>query len=258
MAALDWSSIDPSILGTLFERGLDPGKRSQLGAHYTDRDKIMRIVDPVVVDPLAGGVEAAKARISTSLERANKAKSRGAATRHRKTAEHALGAFLERLRQFTVLDPACGSGNFLYLALHALHDVEHRAQLEAEAMGLQRAFPAVGPANVKGIEINAYAAELARVSVWIGEIQVDAAQRVPRLPPAHPRSIGNDRVPRCDSDAGGRGAGVARRGRDHRQPTVPRRQGCSSKIWARTTFRRCSTSIRTGCRARPIWSATGS
>ena len=70
-----------------------------------------------------------------------------------------------------MLDPACGSGNFLYLALHALKDLEHRIQLEAEAMGLQRAFPAVGPANVRGIEINAYAAELARVSVWIGEIQ---------------------------------------------------------------------------------------
>ena len=65
----------------------------------------------------------------------------------------------------------CGSGNFLYLALHALKDIEHRVQLEAEAMGLERSFPAVGPANVKGIEINAYAAELARVLVWIGDIQ---------------------------------------------------------------------------------------
>ena len=57
------------------------------------------------------------------------------------------------------------------LALHALKDLEHRIQLEAEALGLQRSFPEIGPANVKGIEINAYAAELARVSVWIGEIQ---------------------------------------------------------------------------------------
>ena len=170
-AALDWSSIDPSILGTLFERGLDPDKRSQLGAHYTDRHKIMRIVDPAVVDPWLAEWETAKAEISNSLERASKAQSRGAATRHRRKAERVLSEFLERLRGFTVLDPACGSGNFLYLALHALHDVEHRAQLEAEAMGLQRSFPAVGPGNVKGIEINAYAAELARVSVWIGEIQ---------------------------------------------------------------------------------------
>ena len=71
-----------------------------------------------------------------------------------------------------MLDPACGSGNFLYLALQALKDLEHRVQLEAEVLGFQRAFPEVGPANVKGIELNPYAAELAaRVSVWIGEIQ---------------------------------------------------------------------------------------
>ena len=52
MAQRDWSQIDPSILGTLFERGLDPAKRSQLGAHYTDRDKIMQIVEPVIIRPL--------------------------------------------------------------------------------------------------------------------------------------------------------------------------------------------------------------
>ena len=170
-AALDWSEIDPSILGTLFERGLDPDKRSQLGAHYTDRDKIMRIVEPVVVRPLLAEWEAAKAGIAADLGRAEAARSKAAGTRQRARAERRLRGFLERLRRFTVLDPACGSGNFLYLALHALKDVEHRAQLEAEAMGLQRAFPAVGPANVRGMELNAYAAELARVSVWIGEIQ---------------------------------------------------------------------------------------
>ena len=170
-AALDWSEIDPSILGTLFERGLDPDKRSQLGAHYTDRDKIMRIVEPVVVRPWLAEWEAEKTEIAGRLERANAAKSQAARTQQRGQAERRLRAFLERLREFTVLDPACGSGNFLYLALHALKDLEHRVQLEAEAMGLQRAFPAVGPANVRGIEINAYAAELARVSVWIGEIQ---------------------------------------------------------------------------------------
>ena len=170
-AALDWSEIDPSILGTLFERGLDPDKRSQLGAHYTDRDKIMRIVEPVVVRPWLAEWEAEKAEISGRLERAGAARSQAARTQHRQQAERRLRTFLERLSEFTVLDPACGSGNFLYLALHSLKDLEHRVQLEAEAMGLQRAFPAVGPANVRGIEINAYAAELARVSVWIGEIQ---------------------------------------------------------------------------------------
>ena len=170
-AALDWSEIDPSILGTLFERGLDPDKRSQLGAHYADRDKIMRIIEPVVVCPWLAEWQAVKAEITGRLERADAARSTSARTQHRGQAEHRLRTFLERLRKFTVLDPACGSGNFLYLALHALKDLEHRIQLEAEALDLHRAFPAVGPANVKGIEINVYAAELARVSVWIGEIQ---------------------------------------------------------------------------------------
>ena len=170
-AALDWSEIDPSILGTLFERGLDPDKRSQLGAHYTDRDKIMAIVDPVIVRPLLAEWETEKAELAAALERAAAARSSRARNRERGRAERRLGAFLARLRAFTVLDPACGSGNFLYLALHALKDIEHRVQLEAEALGLQRGFPEIGPASVRGIEINAYAAELARVSVWIGEIQ---------------------------------------------------------------------------------------
>ena len=170
-SALDWSEIDPSILGTLFERGLDPSKRSQLGAHYTDRDKIMRIIEPVVIRPWLAEWEAAKVRIADGLERQAAARSASARSRYRREAERLLADFLKRLRSFTVLDPACGSGNFLYLALQALKDLEHRVQLEAEALGLPRAFPETGPANVKGIEINPYAAELARVSVWVGEIQ---------------------------------------------------------------------------------------
>ena len=170
-AALDWSEIDPSILGTLFERGLDPEKRSQLGAHYTDRDKIMQIIEPVVTRPLLKEWEKARAEIALRLERADVASTSATRTRQRGHAERTLREFLEKLRAFTVLDPACGSGNFLYLALHALKDLEHRVQLEAESLGLQRAFPAVSPANVKGVEINPFAAELARVSVWIGEIQ---------------------------------------------------------------------------------------
>ena len=178
-ADLDWSEIDPSILGTLFERGLDPRKRAQLGAHYTDRDKIMLIVEPVIVRPWLAEWETVKAEVAACLERADaaastgsgRANSRTARNRHQGQAERLLREFLERLRGFKVLDPACGSGNFLYLALHALKDLEHRVQLEADAMGLPLTFPEIGPASVKGIEINPYAAELARVSVWIGEIQ---------------------------------------------------------------------------------------
>jgi type II restriction/modification system DNA methylase subunit YeeA len=152
-----WGDIDPSILGTLFERGLDPDKRSQLGAHYTDRDKIMLIIN-------------AKTEIAGHMVKA--AASNGAsATRARNSANAVLQRHLKRLADYRVLDPACGSGNFLYLALRALKDLEHRAQVEAEALGLPRGFPQIGPEVVKGIEINPYAAELARVSVWIGEIQ---------------------------------------------------------------------------------------
>ncbi len=109
-AMLEWSEIDPSILGTLFERGLDPDKRSQLGAHYTDRDKIMRIIEPVIVRPWLAEWETTKAEIAAMLGRADAAKSRAAETRQRGKAERLLRTFLERLGGFTVLDPACGSG----------------------------------------------------------------------------------------------------------------------------------------------------
>ena len=168
---LDWSEIDPSIMGTLFERGLDPDKRSQLGAHYTDRDKIMQIVEPVIIRPLLAEWDAAQAKIRAALDKAAAARSPAARTRAHKEAEGIKEAFLERLANFRVLDPACGSGNFLYLALLSLKDLEHRVNLDAEVMGLPRGFPRVGPECVFGIELNPYAAELARVSVWIGEIQ---------------------------------------------------------------------------------------
>ena len=168
---LDWSEIDPSILGTLFERGLDPDKRAQLGAHYTDRDKILLLVEPVIIRPWLAEWVSQKAEIAAGLESADTAKSQATRTKRRNEAKQRYQAFLNRLRAFTVLDPACGSGNFLYLALQALKDLEHRVQFEAEALGFERTFLEIGPANVKGIEINPYAAELARVSVWIGEIQ---------------------------------------------------------------------------------------
>ena len=178
-ARRDWSQIDPSILGTLFERGLDPAKRSQLGAHYTDRDKIMMIVRPVIIVPLEMEWAGVLARITTLIERAPRQTKekllRGAelGQRTRALAEAAAihNEFIERLANFRVLDPACGSGNFLYVALRSLKDIEHRANLDAEALGLPRGFPRVGPECVLGIELNPYAAELARVSVWIGEIQ---------------------------------------------------------------------------------------
>lgn len=174
-AALDWSAIDPSIFGTLFERGLDPAKRSQLGAHYTDPATIERLIDPVIRRPLRAEWEAAKPRIAAKL-----AKSKKADDKAWRDARAEFVGYLERLRAYRVLDPACGSGNFLYLALKCLKDLEHQANLEAEALGLQREVDSyTSPANVLGIELNEYAAELARVTVWIGELQWRLQQGYP-------------------------------------------------------------------------------
>lgn len=171
LSRLDWSQVEPAIFGTLFERGLDPGKRAQLGAHYTDPGSILRLVEPVIVQPLMAQWAQVRAQLAAHMDKAAHTTDKRAATKTRAAAQQTLRAFLERLGTYRVLDPACGSGNFLYLALRALKDIEHRAILEAEALGLAREFPAVGPQAVQGLELNAYAAELARVTVWIGEIQ---------------------------------------------------------------------------------------
>jgi hypothetical protein len=167
---MDWSAIEPSILGTLFERGLDPKIRAPLGANYTDPGTIMKLVNPVIVEPLAREWAQASARIGPLVARYH-AGGKGSQSAWKEAQALFLG-YIERLKNFRVLDPACGSGNFLYLSLRALKDLEHRANLDAEALGLQRQLTIeTSPANVLGIEINAYAAELARVTVWVGEIQ---------------------------------------------------------------------------------------
>jgi hypothetical protein len=165
-SALNWSAIDPSIFGTLFERGLNPAKRSQLGAHYTDPATIMRLVEPVVQRPLLVEWAERKTVIAAAL---GKSKKHG--DKAYRDAQAAFIGYLERLKAYRVLDPACGSGNFLYLALKTLKDIEHQVNFEAEALGLERQHDVTGPHNVLGIELNEYAAELARVTVWIGELQ---------------------------------------------------------------------------------------
>lgn len=199
---LDWASVEPVIFGTLFERGLDPARRKEMaglfdavapkpatsrrrkveapalalplrggataaqrslgkgvGIHYTDTATIMKIVDPVVLRPLAAEWESVKAAID---------KAKGV----RKKDDLYL-AFRERLGAFRVLDPACGSGAFLYMALRHLKDFDRKVEEEAKALGVT-ADPRgqrITPQTVLGIEINPYAAELARVTVWIGELQ---------------------------------------------------------------------------------------
>jgi len=166
-AALNWSAIDVSIFGTLFERGLDPAKRSQLGAHYTDPATIMRIIEPVLQRPLLQIWDLLAPELIGLL-----AKSKRKNDINYKLALAKFVAWLDHLKNYRVLDPACGSGNFLFLGLKALKDIEHKSHLEAAAMGLDREADLVtGPHNMLGIELNEYAAELARVTVWIGELQ---------------------------------------------------------------------------------------
>ena len=166
-AQMDWRAIDPSIFGTLFERGLNPKKRSQLGAHYTDPATIMKLVEPVIIRPLLAEWAIHRGHIAKLLD-----KSKKQGDKAYKDANAEFHGFLERLKTYRVLDAACGSGNFLYVALKTLKDIERRVNTEAEQLGLQRQIGIeCGPANVLGIELDPYAAELARVTVWIGEIQ---------------------------------------------------------------------------------------
>jgi type II restriction/modification system DNA methylase subunit YeeA len=167
---LDWSEVDPSIFGTLFERGMDPAKRSQLGAHYTSREDIERVVDPVVLRPLRREWEDVRRRVDDLLTK-RKVVARGAGTKALKEAEGLIGQFLERLANVRVLDPACGSGNFLYVDLQKLKDLEKEVGVYADAHALGSFLPRVGPWQLYGIETNAYAFDLAQTTVWIGWLQ---------------------------------------------------------------------------------------
>ncbi|MGO9208294.1 MAG: class I SAM-dependent DNA methyltransferase, partial [Candidatus Limnocylindrales bacterium] len=159
--------VEPAIFGTLFERGLDPDKRSQLGAHYTDRASIERLVDAAVMVPLRRDVAETRTTVEDLLG-AGKPPDPAALEEARRQAR----ALLERLRAVTVLDPACGSGNFLYLALRMLKDLEQEViDWAAERLGLAREETGIGPRSLRGIEVNPYAAELVRLVIWIGEIQ---------------------------------------------------------------------------------------
>ena len=170
---LDWSSIEPSILGTLFERSLDPAKRAQLGAHYTSRDDILLIVEPVLMTPLRRRWEAVQTQARSLAERrdaASGASSVAAGRAHNELRALLLG-FAAEIAAVRVLDPACGSGNFLYVALKQLLDLEKAVITLAQDLAVGGFFPSVSPEQLYGIEVNEYAHELAQITVWIGYLQ---------------------------------------------------------------------------------------
>lgn len=172
VAQLDWSSIEPSILGTLFERGLDPGKRSQIGAHYTSREDILLIVEPVLMRPLRRRWDEVKKDVERVAAEWRAAPSAGGTkTRLRNRLQKLLNDFADGIADTKVLDPACGSGNFLYVALRELLNLEKEVIALSTSLGFPLSIPTADPRQLYGIEINEYAHELAQATVWIGYIQ---------------------------------------------------------------------------------------
>ncbi len=188
LAEKDWANMEPSIFGTLFERGLYSAERSVLGAHYTSENDIRQIVEPVIEKPLRREWQQIKAAAQVLLDQRFELMRTDSPLRIAGSpipAEDAKEArridgqlttmmqnFLDQISSVKVLDPACGSGNFLYVSLKSLLDLEQsvRAFMSYEC-GLPTPLPMVGPEQMYGIEINEYAHELATVTVWIGYIQ---------------------------------------------------------------------------------------
>ena len=183
-AKLDWAEVEPVIFGTLFERSLDPSKRSQLGAHYTSREDILRIVQPVVIDPLRAKWAAHRATLEATLEKDPRpeltplemgdSKKRAQLTawqrRQDRNVKEPVVRFVDELRHLKVLDPACGSGNFLYVAFQQLKELERDVLAYAQTVGVPLA-PFVSPRQFYGLEVNVFAHELASIVVWIGFLQ---------------------------------------------------------------------------------------
>ncbi|GAA5533979.1 class I SAM-dependent DNA methyltransferase [Deinococcus aluminii] len=166
-ATLDWANVEPAIFGTLFENSLDAGTRSKRGAHYTAVRDILRLTEPVVMTPLRREWADVKAQADALAGK------RGGKT----AALEVVQAFHVRLSGMTVLDPSCGSGNFLVVALGQLLDLEQEVRsLGAElGAGPFAMPPLLHPRNLRGIEIEPFAHELASVSVWIAFFQWKAA-----------------------------------------------------------------------------------
>jgi len=172
----DWKDVEPAIFGTLLERALNPRERHKLGAHYTPRAYVERLVLPAVVEPLREewkDVQAAAVKLSEEGREAE--------------AARAIEEFRRRLAGVRVLDPACGSGNFLYVTL------EHLKRLEGEVLDALRGFTGqdvleetgqtVDPGQLLGLEVNPRAAAIADRVLWIGYLQWHFRTRGETSPP---------------------------------------------------------------------------
>lgn len=166
-----WREVNPTIFGTMFEGALDPGKRAQLGAHYTSEADIRLVLEPVLMLPLNREWEAIRAEaeplLQTFLSTETPPKGKHQA---RERLVPLYERMMDRLEKTTVLDPACGSGNFLYVSLRLMKDLEDRVRAFFAPIGLPLR-DVVTPRQLYGIEKDAFAAKLAQVVVWIGYLQ---------------------------------------------------------------------------------------
>lgn len=158
----DWRYVEPAIFGTLVEQALDPTERRKLGAHYTPRSYVERLVEVTVMEPLRADWNAAQLKAEDAR-----------VTGEPKEAVGHIRAFHHQLCTTRVLDPACGTGNFLYVSLELMKRLEGEvlealAELgETETIG----FETVDPHQFLGIELNVRAAAIAELVLWIGYLQ---------------------------------------------------------------------------------------
>lgn len=157
----DWRDVEPAIFGTLLERALDPRERHKLGAHYTPRAYVERLVMPTVIEPLRDEWRSVQAAAVTLAK--------GGDT---DAAAAEVRSFHEKLCQTRVLDPACGSGNFLYVTLEHMKRLEGEVLNALEGFGYKQALLlTVDPHQLLGIENSSWAAAIADLVLWIGYLQ---------------------------------------------------------------------------------------
>lgn len=164
-ARQDWTAVEPAIFGTLLERALDKRQRHKLGAHYTPRPYVERLVIPTVIEPLRRDWDAVRTSASGHM-RAGKPEN----------ALKDVQEFHRKLCAVRVLDPACGSGNFLYVALELMKKLEGEVTELLEQLGQTQGSlglegHTVDPHQFLGIEVNPWAAKVAELVLWIGYLQ---------------------------------------------------------------------------------------
>ncbi|MDB9333343.1 hypothetical protein PN483_23145 [Nodularia spumigena CS-591/04] len=171
-AKRDWSQVEPAIFGTLLERALDAKERSKLGAHYTPRSYVERLVRPVVIEPLRQDWLETEIVVDQLLK-VEGDKLEPTATQKNKAVE-LIKEFLHKLRSIKILDPACGSGNFLYVTLDLLKSLEAEViRRIADITGKYQTsiLDQVNVSQFLGIEVNPRAASIAELVIWIGYLQ---------------------------------------------------------------------------------------